>query len=75
MHVKLFSILGLIALAVIFIVQNTDVVALRVLFWEIDMSRSLMFLFLLLIGMVAGWFLRAHMLHQSDHDARTDDRR
>jgi len=75
MNAKLFSILGLIALAVIFIVQNTDVVALRFLFWNIDMSRSLMYVFLLLIGTGAGWFLHAHMLHKADHHAPTDEPR
>ncbi len=68
MNPKLITILGLITLAAIFIVQNTDVVELRFLFWKIDMSRALMFAFLTLIGIGTGWFLRGHMLHKQDHD-------
>jgi len=68
MNLKLFTILGLIGLATIFIVQNTDVVELRFLFWKIDMSRSLMFVFLILIGIGTGWFLHGHLLHKAQQD-------
>ena len=70
MNSKLITILGLISLAAIFIVQNTDVVELRFLFWKIDMSRALMFAFLMLIGIGTGWFLRGHMLHKQNHDEK-----
>jgi len=79
MNLKLFAIMALISLATIFIVQNTDIVELRFLFWQVDMSRALMFVFLTLIGVVIGWFLHSHMLHKEqinkmnkrlDHDER-----
>ncbi|EAU55435.1 lipopolysaccharide assembly protein LapA domain-containing protein [Mariprofundus ferrooxydans] len=66
MSPKLLTILTLFVLATIFIIQNTDVVELRFLFWKIDMSRSLMFLFLMLVGTGTGWFLRGHMLRKRD---------
>ncbi len=64
MNLKLFTLLALISLTSIFIVQNTDVVELRFLFWTMDMSRALMVVFLMLIGVVIGWFLHGHMLHK-----------
>jgi len=68
MNLKLFSILALIALIAIFIVQNAEVVELRFLFWTMAMSRALMFVFLVLVGIATGWLLRGHMLHKSQHD-------
>lgn len=65
MHLKLFTILVLLALAAVFVVQNTDIVDLRFLFWKISMSRALMFVFLMLIGIVVGWLLRGHLLHKT----------
>ncbi len=54
MNAKLFIILVLIALVAVFIVQNAEVVELRFLFWTLAMSRALMFVFLVLIGIAAG---------------------
>lgn len=68
MNLKLFLMLALIALAAIFIVQNAEVVELRFLFWRIAMSRALMFVFLVLIGISVGWFLRGHMLHKAQRE-------
>jgi len=65
MNKKLFYSLALITLATIFIVQNVDVVELRFLFWTMSMSRSLMFVFLVLIGIAVGWLLRGHMMNKT----------
>lgn len=67
MNLKLISVLVLIALASIFVVQNADVVELRFLFWTMAMSRALMFVFLILIGIVVGWLLRGHAIHKSQN--------
>jgi uncharacterized integral membrane protein len=68
MNLKLIIILLLIALGAIFIVQNVDVVELRFLFWTMSMSRALMFVFLLLIGIVIGWLLHGHMSRTKLHN-------
>jgi uncharacterized integral membrane protein len=47
----------LIALVLIFVVQNTQVVEFRFLVWTISMSRALMLFGTLAIGFVAGWLL------------------
>ena len=67
MNLKLITILSLIALGAIFIVQNAEVVELRFLFWTMSMSRALMFVFLMLIGIVIGWLLHGHMLRTKLH--------
>ena len=72
MNLKLFSILVLIALATIFIIQNADVVEMRFLFWTMCMSRALMFVFLVLIGIAVGWLLRGHMLHKMQQKESKD---
>jgi uncharacterized integral membrane protein len=74
MSLKLFTSLILIALTAIFIVQNVSVVEIRILFWSISMSRSLMFVFLLLIGIIIGWLLRGHMSHKKKSETIKDMR-
>jgi len=66
MNIKLVIALISIAAVSIFIVQNADVVDLQFMFWKISMSRALMFVFLMLIGIAIGWFLRGHLLHKKE---------
>jgi uncharacterized integral membrane protein len=47
----------LIGLVVIFVLQNTQVVEVRFLFWTVSMSRALMLLGTLVIGLIGGWLL------------------
>ena len=47
----------LIALVLIFVIQNTQVVEFRFLVWTISMSRALMLFATLAIGFFAGWLL------------------
>ena len=49
--------IGLIALVVIFVLQNTQVVEVQFLFWTISMSRALILFATLAIGLVGGWLL------------------
>lgn len=64
MNLRMFIIVSLIALSAIFIVQNVAVVEVRFLIWQLEMSRALMIIFLVLIGVVVGWLLRGHALHK-----------
>jgi uncharacterized integral membrane protein len=67
-NVKLITSLVLAALVLIFIVQNAAVVELHFLFWTLSMSRSLMILFVLFIGLVIGWFVGSHFHRKSPSD-------
>lgn len=47
----------LMGLVIIFVLQNTHVVEVRFLFWTLSMSRALMLLATLAIGLIGGWLL------------------
>ena len=57
MSKKNIVIIVLAALFVLFVVQNTRIVEVQLLFWNVSMSRSLMLLGTLFIGLIGGWFL------------------
>lgn len=57
---KIYIGLALLLLVLVFIVQNAVVVEIRWLFWTLTMSRSLMILFVLAIGIAIGWILGSH---------------
>jgi putative membrane protein len=48
----------LIGVVVIFVLQNTQVVEVRFLFWTVSMSRALMLFGTLAIGLVGGWLMK-----------------
>lgn len=57
---RLIAALVLAGLILLFVLQNTAVVDIRILFWTVSMSRSLMFFILVVVGIAIGWFLRGH---------------
>ena len=61
MNYRLVISIVVLALVAVFIFQNTEVVEIRLLFWKLAMSRSLMFFLILGAGIVAGWFLHGHL--------------
>jgi len=68
MKFKIILSLVAAALIIIFIVQNVAVVDIRFLFWKLSMSRSLMMFFLVIIGVVIGWFLRGASVRRQKED-------
>jgi putative membrane protein len=67
---KLILILILAGLAVLFIIQNVTVVEIRLLFWSIQMSRSLLVFLLLAIGIIIGWFLHGYLKYRKGKSDR-----
>ena len=61
MDAKLIGVLVLAGLVVLFIIQNVAVAEIQLLFWSIQMSRSLLMFLLLAVGMIIGWFLNAYL--------------
>ena len=59
MTIKLVITTALIILVMIFAVQNAAVVDIKLLFWDIEIPRSLLIFMMLFIGVVIGWFLRS----------------
>ena len=57
MSTKNIVIIVLAALFILFVVQNTRIVEVQLLFWTVSMSRALMLLGTLLIGFIGGGLL------------------
>lgn len=53
----LFAVL--IILVIIFVIQNTQVVEVKFLAWQVNMSRAIMLFGTLAIGIIAGWLIKA----------------
>ena len=49
--------IGLIAVVMIFVIQNTQVVEFQFLVWSFSLSRALMLFSALAVGIIAGWLL------------------
>ena len=47
----------LILLFVIVVLQNTEIVDIRVLFWKLSMSRIILLVFALVVGLAVGYVL------------------
>lgn len=57
MKPKTIIILILVVLAVIVVLQNTEIVTLQLFFWKISMSRIIFISFLLLAGFILGFLV------------------
>jgi lipopolysaccharide assembly protein A len=57
MNVKLVLGIILAGMAAVFIIQNVTSVDLTFLFWTLSMSRALLMLLILALGMILGWML------------------
>lgn len=67
--IKLSTTLVLIVLASIFLIQNTQVVEINILFWSIAMSSAIMVVMLLVIGILIGWFLNSYFSNKKGKDS------
>lgn len=72
MKVKTIIILILIALFVIILIQNTQVVTIQLFFWKLSMSRIILICMLMLIGFIVG-FLVAKIGRKSPKEQKEID--
>jgi len=63
MKAKTIIILILIGLFLVILLQNTQVVTFQLLLWEITMSRILLILVILIIGVLLGYTLGKRSSH------------
>jgi uncharacterized integral membrane protein len=57
MSIKGVLILVLVVLCLVIFFQNTEVVSFKVFFWELSMSRIILLLITLIVGIVIGYVL------------------
>ncbi|MDF1536733.1 MAG: hypothetical protein P1S46_09590 [bacterium] len=57
MKAKTWAVVILLFLCAVLLVQNMEVVSLKVFFWQISMSRIIAFPLLILLGVIIGFFL------------------
>ncbi len=57
MNAKLIAGLVLAGLLILFVLQNTAVVTIRFLLWDVAVSRALMIVLVLALGLALGWLL------------------
>lgn len=57
MKAKSIIITVVVMLAIVILVQNTEVVGFKLLFWQIEMSRIILFPLLLIVGLISGFIL------------------
>jgi len=57
MRIWTIVLLFLLALVIVFALQNTQVVEVQFFFWTLSMSRALVLLGTLVIGLFAGWLI------------------
>ncbi len=68
MSVKLVGGLIIAGLIIIFTLQNTQVVEIRLFFWKVVMSRALMIFIILAVGVILGWILRTLTIGEEDEN-------
>ena len=68
---KMFGAIAALALVIIFVLQNTDVVSVAFLIWQIQASRVIIYLSIFLIGALVGWLARS--LHRREARSRNAD--
>lgn len=71
MNIKRYLTISLVILLLVFIMQNITVVEIRFLFWQLSVSRALMFFILLVLGVAIGWLL--HGFYQLRKDSRRNE--
>lgn len=65
MRPKLLGTLALLALVLVFAIQNVEVVEVRFLAWSLEISRALLLFVVFLLGGAAGWLARGGVRRRS----------
>ncbi len=68
MNLKGVIILVLIVLCLVVFFQNTEVVTFKLFFWELSMSRIVLLLITLIVGIVIGYILTTVLRSKTQRD-------
>jgi uncharacterized integral membrane protein len=69
--VKLIAIVVVSILTIIILVQNTEPVQARVLFWTVPMSRALLMMLTFVLGFVIGILVPTYFLRKAGGKAKS----
>jgi uncharacterized integral membrane protein len=69
--VKLVAIIVISLLTIIVLVQNTEVVSARVLFWTVLMSRALLMMLTFVLGFIVGILVATYFLRRKSAAAKS----
>lgn len=58
MSKKHIVLIIIVALVIVFVIQNTEAVEVWFIAWKVSMSRALLLLLTFLVGIIAGWIAR-----------------
>ncbi|HDP95811.1 MAG TPA: DUF1049 domain-containing protein [Candidatus Aminicenantes bacterium] len=61
MKAKLILFMVAVAFVVLFVLQNTTVVEIHFLLWSLSMSRALVVVVFVAVGVAIGWLLRSNI--------------
>lgn len=70
--VKLIVIVVVSVLAVIILLQNTEPVQARILFWTVLMSRALLMMLMFALGFIAGILVSTYFLRKTSGKAKPE---
>tara|TARA_R110001606_G_C15404643_1_gene654164 strand:- start:42635 stop:42838 length:204 start_codon:yes stop_codon:yes gene_type:complete len=62
MNFKLGISVVIACFILIFVFQNTAIVEVKFLLWSLTMSRSLLILLFVGVGIIIGWLLKGHVV-------------
>jgi putative membrane protein len=69
-NIRPFILIVLIAIAMIFAIQNVAEVEVQFLLWSVALPRAIMILVVLAVGMLIGWIL--HSVHIRRQKSRNE---
>ena len=58
MKIRLTITIAILALVLLFTLQNMEFVTITFLFWQFSLPRAMLFFLLLIAGIISGWVLR-----------------
>jgi uncharacterized integral membrane protein len=68
MRVRTAFILVLLMLFLVVVAQNTEVVSVRLLFWDLAMSRIILLVLSLAVGLIVGFLLGRPWRRRARHE-------
>jgi hypothetical protein len=66
MNLKIFPLVLVASLALLFTLQNVGVVTISIFFWEVSLSLAILIYFILAVGFTVGWCLHSFLVYRKN---------